>query len=52
MTTPQQPPPPGSSPPNGPANMPPPDSIPKLPDTIFNLEKKGGGDTGERRGRS
>jgi hypothetical protein len=32
----QQPPPPPK-----PGNVPPPDSVPKLPQTIFNLEKKG-----------
>jgi hypothetical protein len=30
------------SPPSNPANAPAPGSIPKLPKTIFNLEKKGG----------
>jgi len=44
-------PPRGTTPPTGkPGNVPPPGSVPKLPQTIFNLEKKGGpGQTGERR---
>jgi hypothetical protein len=29
-------------PPSRPGNVPPPGSLPKLPQTIFNLEKKGG----------
>jgi len=36
--------------PSKPANAPAPDSVPKLPQTIFNLEKRGGsGDTGATR---
>jgi len=37
-------------PPSKPINVPPPGSVPKLPQTIFNLEKKGGsGDIGSAR---
>jgi hypothetical protein len=39
-------------PPAKPGNLPAPDSVPKLPQTIFNLEKKGGQVGSPRRPRS
>jgi len=45
--------PPKNTPPAGkPGNVPAPGSVPKLPQTIFNLEKKGGsGQGGTRRSK-